>query len=408
MGLEKHADRSVHVRNLMKLSPTEIFKGKKIFFIGGTGFVGKVTLSMLPLFLVESVSGQQRLIPAGCPSVTVNRSANKINVEMTTERAAADKIVAEAQVLMRTPSGESVAKAISLYEQAIQKDPKNAPAFIFLARAHMQSQRYMSVPKKIAQARAWENLSKGRELDPSNIDGLHILADQILANNHDYKCAKKILETALKIDPKNARSNHYYSQLLSGMGKFDLAFQYADKAIAVADADSRNFVVINAGRPRYMAGQYDWVLEHYAKYLESNPNNWLAHFYRSLAFGAKRDFEQALVEAKKAMPNAPKGDAGGIGMLALAYANTGQKEKARELLNELLQRDARGEHVVEYRIAAVYEVLGERDEAFRWLGKDIDDRDGIGSWLVWLNYDPVWKEMRKDPRFKEIQKRAGW
>ncbi len=31
----------------MKLSPTEIFNGKKIFFIGGTGFVGKVTLSML-------------------------------------------------------------------------------------------------------------------------------------------------------------------------------------------------------------------------------------------------------------------------------------------------------------------------------------------------------------------------
>src|SRR6478672_269327 len=31
----------------MKLSPTDVFKGKKIFFIGGTGFVGKVTLSML-------------------------------------------------------------------------------------------------------------------------------------------------------------------------------------------------------------------------------------------------------------------------------------------------------------------------------------------------------------------------
>ncbi|HEY8562039.1 MAG TPA: AMP-binding protein [Pyrinomonadaceae bacterium] len=31
----------------MKLSPTEIYEGKNIFFIGGTGFVGKVTLSML-------------------------------------------------------------------------------------------------------------------------------------------------------------------------------------------------------------------------------------------------------------------------------------------------------------------------------------------------------------------------
>ena len=30
-----------------KLSPTEIFNGRKIFLIGGTGFLGKVTLSML-------------------------------------------------------------------------------------------------------------------------------------------------------------------------------------------------------------------------------------------------------------------------------------------------------------------------------------------------------------------------
>ena len=95
-------------------------------------------------------------------------------------------------------------------------------------------------------------------------------------------------------------------------------------------------------------------------------------------------------------------------MLALAYANAGQKEQARKLLNELLQRDARGEHVVEYRIAAVYEALGDRNEAFRGLYKDIDDRDGLGSWLVWLNYDPVWNEARKDRSWKDIKKRAGW
>src|SRR3954466_11604702 len=31
----------------MQLSPTEIFKDRRIFVIGGTGFLGKVTLSML-------------------------------------------------------------------------------------------------------------------------------------------------------------------------------------------------------------------------------------------------------------------------------------------------------------------------------------------------------------------------
>src|SRR5438067_4507887 len=30
-----------------KLSPTDIFNGRKMFLIGGTGFLGKVTLSML-------------------------------------------------------------------------------------------------------------------------------------------------------------------------------------------------------------------------------------------------------------------------------------------------------------------------------------------------------------------------
>jgi tetratricopeptide (TPR) repeat protein len=367
----------------------------------------RMTAMVLTLF-VGTVAAQQTDFPTRCPPLPSQKSTAKKDTPKTSEQATADKLVAEAQTAMRSLSRENVAKAISLAEQALKSEPNDVAAYLVLARAHAVSQRYSDVPKKVAMQRAWENLSKARALDPANIEGLQLLADQIVARNHDYDCAKQILETALKFDPQNARTNYFYSQVLGGMGNFDLAFQYADKAISVADADSRNFVVINAGRLRYMAGEYDWVLAHYAKYLESNPNNWLAHFYRSLAFGAKGQFEQALIEAIKAMPDAPSGDAGGIGMLALAYANAGQKEQARELLNELLRRDARGEHVVEYRIAAVYEVLGERDEAFRWLGREIDDRDGLGSWLVWIKHDPVWKEARTDLRFKEIQERAGW
>ena len=366
------------------------------------------TTAMVLLLFAGTAMAQQTNFPTGCPSLPYQKSIVKKDAPKTAEQAEADKLVAEARDAMQSPSRENVAKAISLAEQALESDPNNSAAYLVLARAHAASQRYLDVQKKQAALRTWENLSKARSLDPANIEGLQILADQIVARNQDYGCAKKIIETALKFDSQNARTNYFYSQILGGMGKFDLAFQYADKAIAVADADSRNFVVINAGRLRYMAGKYDWVLAHYAKYLESNPNNWLAHFYRSLAFGAKGEFEQALVEAKKAMPDTPSGDAGGIGMLALAYANAGRQEQARKLLNELLQRDARGEHVVEYRIAALYEVLGERDEAFRWLGKDVDDRDGLGSWLVWINHDPVWKAARIDRRFKEIQKRAGW
>jgi tetratricopeptide (TPR) repeat protein len=361
---------------------------------------------MLLVVPVARVSAQQPSVPAGCPAVSVQRSAAQAGGAATAERTASHKLVLEGQAATRTLSGETVTRGISLYEEAVRADPTNAEAYVFLARMHAQSQRYLSVPKTLARARAWENLSKARALDPANIDGLHLLADQVMASNGDYKCARTILEAALTLDPGNARSNHYYSQLLSGMGEFDLAFKYADTALAAAgDADTRSFVTTNAGRPRYMAGHYDWVL---TKYLASTPDAPLAHFYRSLAFGAKGMFKDALDEAKAYQAVEGGRDAGGVGMIALAYANAGQKDTARELLSDLLQRDARGEHVVEYRIAAVYEALGERDEAFRWLEKAIDDREGLGSWLIWLNYDPVWNAARKDPRFRELQRLAGW
>ncbi|WP_411278986.1 tetratricopeptide repeat protein [Gemmatimonas sp.] len=323
----------------------------------------------------------------------------------TVARIASDRLVVKGRATIRTLTGETVAKAIAAFEEAVRMDSTNASAHFALARAHMQSQRYLSVPKRDVQARARASLDKGRLLHPASIDGLHLLADVVLANTHDYVCAKRILEAALSLDHKDARTHHYYSQLLSGMGQFDLAFQHADTAIAYADADTRAFVLRNLGRPRYMAGQFDWVL---TQYMASERNAPLAHFYRSLAYGGLGKFDEALQEAKTYLSGDPARDAGGVGMVALAYASAGQIEAARSLLRELLERDARGEHVVEYRIAAVYAVLSERDEAFRWLAKEIDDSDGLGSWLLWLNSDPVWKELRKDRRWNDIQRRAGW
>lgn len=364
---------------------------------------GAVAMTMA--LLATPTSAQPRPPRSTCPDLSVLRPTATSTTPGTAARVASDALLAEGRALTRTLSHETVAKAITTFEQAVRADPNNAAAYIALARTHTQSQRYLSVPKKVAQARARESLDKGRRLSPENIDGLHLLADVVVSNTHDYACAKRILESALSLDPRNARSHHYYSQLLSGFGQFDLAFKHADSAIAFADAPTRAFVQSNQGRPRYMAGQYDWVL---TQYMASDHNAPLAHFYRSLADGSMGKFREALSEAEAYLSGDPARDAGGLGMVALAYANAGQKDSARVLLNELLQRDARGEHVVEYRIAAVYSVLGEQDKAFQWLDKQIEDAEGLGSWLVWLNYDPIWKQMRKDPRWKGVQTRAGW
>lgn len=370
-------------------------------------------LPFMALFLLASAFGAASAAsPAastGCPDLSALQPAPADDAPRSTARASADAMVADTQALLATGlSDVTLAKAIARYEEAIGIDPGNAPAHLHLARAHLNSQRYLSVPRATAHERAFRHLALGRALDPANVTGLHVLADEAFLRTLDYGCARRILQAALRIEPENPATHRLLAELLSGIGEFALAFEHADRSVALSQGLERRSILLNLGRPRYMAGQYDWVLAHYEAFLKENPSALLAHFYRSLAFGAKGEFAQALAEARLSQPDAPAGDAGGIAMLALAYARAGREDDARTLLDALLGRHARGEHVVEYRIAAVYAALGERDAALAWLDREIEDRNGLGSWLLWLKQDPAWASLRDDPRFAAILRRAGW
>jgi hypothetical protein len=50
-------------------------------------------------------------------------------------------------------------------------------------------------------------------------------------------------------------------------------------------------------------------------------------------------------------------------------------------------------------IARIHLGLGEIDEAFEWLRKGIEERS---YWIVFLKIDPVYDEIRSDPRFQDL------
>ena len=51
-----------------------------------------------------------------------------------------------------------------------------------------------------------------------------------------------------------------------------------------------------------------------------------------------------------------------------------------------------------------YALLGEKDQAFEWLNRAYDERSG---WLLELKFDPVWDNLRADPRFADLTGRVG-
>ena len=52
----------------------------------------------------------------------------------------------------------------------------------------------------------------------------------------------------------------------------------------------------------------------------------------------------------------------------------------------------------------LYASLGDRDEAFAWLGQSVEKRFPP---LIYLGVNPVWDNLRDDPRFPEMLRRVN-
>jgi len=91
------------------------------------------------------------------------------------------------------------------------------------------------------------------------------------------------------------------------------------------------------------------------------------------------------------------------GYLAFVLAKSGQRDEAVKILDQLKQEAARS-YVSDYAIALPYIGLGNKDEAFIWLEKDVAER---GYWSGLLSVSPELDSLRDDPRFKNLLKRMN-
>ena len=92
--------------------------------------------------------------------------------------------------------------------------------------------------------------------------------------------------------------------------------------------------------------------------------------------------------------------AGGLGH---AYAVSGQRDRARKLLEELKQL-SKHRYVAPYEIAVIHIGLGDKEQAFEWLEKAFQDHS---HWLLWLKVDPRFDSIKGDPRYLDLRRRMG-
>ena len=352
---------------------------------------------------------QQKSLPIGFPSECPTYKPKLTKVKhFTANQMNADSLVKQAQEIMRLRNKENILKAIEILDNAVAIDSTNAQAYYQLSDVYGLAPRYTTMLRKAGDEKSLVYFLKAFSLNPKSVDVLSRLANLKIEYQNDYACAKDILKRVLKSDPKNAWIRFEYAILLASENKFSEAYKHRVVALKNADSLTRLRILNNSARMRFMAHDYNWVIKHCDSLITSYypKTNWLAHFYKGLALAEQGKYDEALAEQKLATPSL-KGDAGGVANLARSYILAGDIKNGKLALQENLDRYERGENVVKYQIAGVYEALGDFDNAFIWLYRDVEGGDDIHGWLLWLKHDPRWKRIRSDARFRKLTIKAG-
>jgi TolB-like protein/DNA-binding winged helix-turn-helix (wHTH) protein/Flp pilus assembly protein TadD len=298
----------------------------------------------------------------------------------------------------RTADGLKV--ALAYFNQAIDEDPKYAPAYSGLAdtNALLGDWQYAVMTPKEALPKAKAAALKALELDSTLGEAHNSLAFCLDGFDWDFDAAGQEFRRAIELNPSYATAHHWYAWHLSLLGRYDEAIAEMRKA-EILDPLS---LIINADLAELLvlAHSYDESIRQSRKTIEMDPNFAFAHNQLAQAYLQKYMNDEPVAELQEAA-QLSGGSPTVTANLARAYVASGKRGEAIKLLSGLKKRsNATYSHGSE--IAVIYAALGDTDQAMNWLEKGFEERFNPGV-LLRPGFDPL----RSDPRFQELLRRIG-
>lgn len=323
--------------------------------------------------------------------------------------SAADALDYEAQLsnmrgryLLEKRNQEALVKAVGHFRDAIVREPDYAEAHAGLATAYvlLGSTGYSTLPPDQVMPKALEAGRRALELSEELPEAHAALGIAAMSFGWDWDSAEIHLKRAVQLDPDFASGLHWYGLFLSAQGKLDHALEQIQKAVAI---DPLSPVYTSAlARVHYYMGDYGRARQEYMKTLSLEPGFIPAQLGLGLVFLSQGSFSEAVAEFERGLklPMTP---------FLKAFEQMSQAEATSDLrqFRELAAGD--GGSLSPFHLAVFYVILGREDaalldEAFIWLDDACESRS---EYLVYINVDPIFDQLREDPRFRQLLRRIG-
>jgi serine/threonine protein kinase/tetratricopeptide (TPR) repeat protein len=296
---------------------------------------------------------------------------------------------------------EGFRKAESFFQQAIQRDPNLALAYVGLADTYvyMGSQRWL--PPQEAYTNAREDLRKALELDPTLAEAHSSLGWMSWRYEWNWSTAEEEFRYALEVDPGYVAGQEQLAWYLAWSGRGAEAMAVL-ATIAKLDVAYSQRTAVESGI-YYHRRDYKTMVEVSQRFLAHSPDGWPGRYFLAVGYDGLGQESAAVPEYQRAV-DLSHGDTDPIAGLAHAYAEMGKRAEAQKILSDLL-RQSKKNYVSPYMIATIYAALGDKETAFNFLEKAYKERSPDIPYFLKadLRLDPL----RSDPRFQDLMHRVG-
>jgi tetratricopeptide (TPR) repeat protein len=287
--------------------------------------------------------------------------------------------------------------AVSYFRKAIALDPDYGAAHAGLAEALTTQMLANGKQSSEVMPSAIEAARRAIQLDPDSGEAYTALGAIDTTYLYNWSAAEKNLREGIELSPSSSDAETWYAVYLTSVGRPAEAVDAMRRAVAL---DPLSFWANRLlGSMLYYSRRYDESLVALKRALELAPDKivfvegWNSDNYEMLG----RYGDAFAADMKDMASELSPGD---IKSFRSAFETGGWKGYQEARVKYLLPRP-----LSQCYVGMSYLRLGNINEAFRWLNRDLDNR--CGTTVFDLSADPRLDKIREDPRFTALLHRAN-
>jgi len=288
---------------------------------------------------------------------------------------------------------EDYRKAVGHYDEAIRLDPDYALAYAERSEAWTLIGD-LTGEGKTAWPKARNDAEKAVAIAPALAEAHAALGWVRFFTEWRFAEGLSELKRAKELSPANPTANDLLARVIVYLGRLDEAENQGRQAVELdplASAPKNNLA-----RILWYEGKLDEADAVARKAAELQPNSASSRRWQVLVAIQRGDKETALREAQLEPDESYRRFE-----LAVAQYARGDRTAADAALADLIAHD----QGLDYQVAQVYAVRGEREKAFEWLQIAFDNHD---TGMLALLVDPLLNDLRDDPRYKNLIARMAF